>query len=131
MTAEQPSTTPEDQPTKRPAIERILRLAHWHKLDDGTDLAPWRWGHDPVFGLELFWCYEEAPAPLQPGTVQMPQWLLDLCICARRDYGCEWLMFERNGHYLRDLDAKVSRLSMGLFIDAVNDSHSLTHSPPC
>jgi hypothetical protein len=106
MTAEQPSTTPENQLTKGLATERILRLSHLHKLNEGMDLAPWRRGYEPVFGLELFWCYEEAPPPIQPGTVQIPQWLLDLCIYARQDYGCEWLMFERNGHILPDLAAK-------------------------
>jgi GNAT superfamily N-acetyltransferase len=65
-----------------------------------ADLSPWHWGRYDADGLIWIWCYEEDP-DIQGKPI--PEWLLNLCITAREEYGCNWVLLSGDGDVIPNL----------------------------
>lgn len=91
-------------------IDRVLRVSTQHMPDLEQDLTPWHWGVWQPDSMsiskgrhwEMAWifAYEEDPG-LPDGPI--PQWLLDLCVKARNEYGCNWILLDPEGDIVQGL----------------------------
>jgi hypothetical protein len=86
-------------------VDRVLRASTKHAPNLYFDIEPWHWGTwapDPSSGWEmaLVFAYEEDPC-LPEGPI--PQWLLDLCITARDQFGCNWILLDPEGDVIPEL----------------------------
>lgn len=81
-------------------VDRVLRASTRHMPDLSEDLDPWSWGAMGDLGLTWFWAYEED---CQIDGKPMPSWLLNLCIAARKTYGCNWVLLDPDGDVIPEL----------------------------
>ena len=79
-------------------VDRVLVVSTQHMPDLTEDLSPWYWGEQVDLGLTWVWAYEENDA-LEP----IPDWLFQLCVKARRTYGCNWILLDPDGDVIPDL----------------------------
>lgn len=75
-------------------VDRVLVASTKHMPDLNEDLTPWQWGDVKVYGMTWFWAYEED---CNTDGKLMPGWLLNLCIAARQQHGCNWVLLDPEG----------------------------------
>lgn len=72
-------------------VDRVLRASTSHMPDLNEDLSTWHWGELQSLGHIWFFAYEED---CEIDGKPMPKWLLNLCIKARDEYGCNWVLLD-------------------------------------
>lgn len=83
-------------------VDRVLLASTCHMPNLGEDLSDWSWGGDAKFGLAWFFAYEED---CSNSGKPMPEWLLNLCIKARDQYGCNWVLLDPDAECIPGLPA--------------------------
>ena len=83
-------------------VDRVLRVSTAHMPDCEQDLSKWHWGEHPEFGLAWIWAYEEQTWP-DGHEEAIPDWLFQICLKARQEYGCNWILLDPDGDEIPDL----------------------------
>lgn len=86
----------------RVRVDRVLVASTSHMPNLDEDLSPWDWGSYPDGGTTWFYAYDNDPeCGIDDGP--MPEWLLKLCIAARKRYNCNWVMLDPDGDLIPGL----------------------------
>lgn len=80
-------------------VDRVLVASTRHMANLQENLEPWHWGEYKDQGTTWIYAYDEDPLNDQP----MPEWLLKLCITARRDHDCNRVMLDPDGDVIPGL----------------------------
>lgn len=75
-------------------VDRVLVASTAHIPDLTEDLSPWHWGKYGDLGITWIWAYEEDCC-IEGNP--MPEWLLNLCIAARQQHDCNWVLLDADG----------------------------------
>ena len=88
-------------------IDQVLRASTAHMPDLHEDISYWLFGTLPLgepVDWEEAWVYAYDDNDLfSPEGKPLPDWLLNLCVVARKHYGCNWVHLSGDGCEVPDL----------------------------
>ena len=76
-------------------LTTVLTVSTRHMPDYDEDLSKCSWGHEPTFGTEFIYAYED---PFDG----CPDGLFKICTIAREKYNANWVLLDPDGDVLAD-----------------------------